>query len=119
MPPCVGAQRPPDSSSDMTSPPETAFTEDAALDQDEFDTQSLPALAGWVVGQLVGELDHGHLVLLAGQFVLVRHYRSPRNWKRITPVSVGLSFLLRPEKVGALIPGRMVLNREDGLEPLG
>ena len=94
MPPCVGAQRPPDSSSDMTSPPETAFTEDAALDEDEFDTQSLPALAGWVVGQLLGELDHGRLVLLAGQFVLVRHYRSPRNWKRITPVSVGLSFLV-------------------------
>src|SRR4029079_519281 len=94
MPPRVGAQRPPDSSSDMTSPPETAFTEDAALDEDEFDTQSLPALAGWVVGQLLGELDHGHLVLLAGQFVLVRHYRSPRNWKRITPVSVGLSFLV-------------------------
>jgi len=94
MPPCVGAQRPADTSSDMTSPPETAFTEDAALDEDEFDTQSLPALAGWVVGQLLGELDHGHLVLLAGQFVLVRHYRSPRNWKRITPVSVGLSFLV-------------------------
>ena len=93
MPPRVGAQRPPDSSSDMTSPPETAFTEDAALDEDEFDTQSLPALAGWVVGHLLGELDHGHPVLLAGQFVLVRHYRSPRNWKRITPVSVGLSFL--------------------------
>ena len=67
MPPCVGAQphaeaigkgvslpsRPADSSSDMTSPPETAFTEDAALDEDEFDTQSLPALAGWVVGQLL------------------------------------------------------------------
>jgi hypothetical protein len=48
--------RPADSSSDMTSPPETAFTEDAALDEDEFDTQSLPALAGWVVGQLLGEL---------------------------------------------------------------
>jgi len=32
----------------MTSTPETTFTEDAALDEDVFDTQPLPALAGWV-----------------------------------------------------------------------
>src|SRR6478735_7605765 len=93
MPPRVGAQRPPDSSSDMTSPPETAFTEDAALDEDEFDPQSLPAVAGWVSVSSWVNLTTA-AVCSSGQFVLVRHYRAPRNWKRITPVSVGLSFLV-------------------------
>jgi hypothetical protein len=93
MPPCVGAQRPPDSSSDMTSPPETAFTEDAALDEDEFDPQSLPALAGWVsvsswVNLITATLCSSR-VSCAGQAL-----PPSRNWKRITPVSVGLSFLV-------------------------